>query len=114
MLDLGELIGYLCLILLTIHQNLILMNKADLIGAIASESKLTKANAKKALEAFLKVTSGSLKKGEKVTLVGFGTFNVAKRAARIARNPRTGKEIKVPARKVAQFKPGAELKGLVR
>ena len=90
------------------------MNKADLIGAIASESKLTKVNAKKALEAFLKVTSGTLRKGDKVTLVGFGTFSVAKRAARTARNPRTGKEIKVPSRKVAQFKPGTELKSMVK
>jgi DNA-binding protein HU-beta len=90
------------------------MNKAELIGAIASESKMTKVNAKKALEAFLKVASGTLKKGGKVTLVGFGTFSVAKRAARTARNPRTGKEIKVPARKVAQFKAGSELKSMVR
>lgn len=90
------------------------MNKADLIGAIASETKLSKANAKKALESFLKVTSSTLKKGDKITLVGFGTFSVAKRAARTARNPRTGREIKVPARKVAKFSPGAGLKGMIR
>ena len=90
------------------------MNKADLVNAMSSEAKITKANAQRALDAFLAVTSKSLKKGEKVTLVGFGTFSVAKRAARMGRNPQTGKEIKIAAKKVAKFKAGAELASRVR
>ena len=85
------------------------MNKADLVGAMSTEAKITKADAQRALDAFLTVTSKSLKKGEKVTLVGFGTFSVAKRAARTGRNPQTGKEIKIAAKKVAKFKAGSEL-----
>ncbi|MEP7170245.1 MAG: HU family DNA-binding protein [Bacteroidota bacterium] len=90
------------------------MNKADLIDAMSSEAKITKADAQRALDAFLMVTSKSLKKGEKVTLVGFGTFSVAKRAARTGRNPQTGKEIKIAAKKVAKFKAGSELAQKVR
>lgn len=90
------------------------MNKGDLIDAISSEAKITKADAQRALDAFLMVTSKSLKKGEKVTLVGFGTFSVAKRAARTGRNPQTGKEIKIAAKKVAKFKAGSELAQKVR
>jgi DNA-binding protein HU-beta len=90
------------------------MNKADLVNAMSSEAKITKADAQRALDAFLTVTSKSLKKGEKVTLVGFGTFSVAKRAARMGRNPQTGKEIKIAAKKVAKFKAGAELASRVR
>lgn len=85
------------------------MNKGELVDAMASEAKVTKADAQRSLEAFLNVTSKALKKGEKVTLVGFGTFSVSKRAARIGRNPQTGKEIKIAAKKVAKFKAGAEL-----
>jgi DNA-binding protein HU-beta len=90
------------------------MNKADLVDAMSSEAKITKADAQRALDAFLAVTSKSLKKGEKVTLVGFGTFSVAKRAARTGRNPQTGKEIKIAAKKVAKFKAGSELAQKVR
>jgi len=90
------------------------MNKADLVDAMSSEAKITKADAQRALDAFLNVTSKSLKKGEKVTLVGFGTFSVAKRAARTGRNPQTGKEIKIAAKKVAKFKAGSELAQKVR
>ena len=90
------------------------MNKADLIDAMSSEAKITKVEAQRALDAFLTVTSKSLKKGEKVTLVGFGTFSVARRAARTGRNPQTGKEIKIAAKKVAKFKAGAELAKSVR
>jgi DNA-binding protein HU-beta len=97
-----------------INQNRNIMNKAELIGAIASEAKMSKANAKKALEAFIKSTSQALKKGDRVALVGFGTFHVAKRSARTGRNPRTGSPIKIPAKKVAQFRPGAELKKTVK
>lgn len=90
------------------------MNKAELVDAMSSEAKITKADATRALDAFLIVTSKSLKKGEKVTLVGFGTFSVAKRAARIGRNPQTGKEIKIAAKRVAKFKAGAELASKVK
>jgi DNA-binding protein HU-beta len=90
------------------------MNKAELIGAMASEAKITKADATRALDAFLTVTSKTLKKGDRVALVGFGTFSVAKRAARNGRNPQTGKTIKIAAKKVAKFKAGAELASKVR
>jgi len=86
------------------------MNKAELIDAIASETKLTKVDTKKTLDAFMKVTSGALKKGQRVALVGFGSFAVVKRSARTGRNPQTGKEIKIAAKKVVKFAPGAELK----
>jgi len=85
------------------------MNKAELIDAIASESKLTKADSKRALDAFVSVTSKTLKKGEKVILIGFGTFGIVQRSARTGRNPQTGKEIKIKAKKVVKFKAGAEL-----
>ena len=85
------------------------MNKAQLIEAMAAEAKLTKADAKKALDAFVVATSKALKKGERVALVGFGSFSIAKRAARKGRNPQTGKEIKINAKKVVKFKAGAEL-----
>jgi DNA-binding protein HU-beta len=85
------------------------MNKAQLIDAIAGESGLTKADAKKALDAFLKVTGSALKAGDRVTLVGFGSFGVSERSARTGRNPQTGKEIKIPSKKVIKFKAGSEL-----
>ena len=85
------------------------MNKAQLIDAMAADAKLTKADAKKALDAFVKSTSVALKKGGRVALVGFGSFTVAKRAARKGRNPQTGKEIKIAAKKVVKFKAGTEL-----
>ena len=90
------------------------MNKAELIDAIASEAKITKADANRALDAFMNVTTKSLKKGGRVALVGFGTFSVAKRAARNGRNPQTGKPIKIAAKKVAKFKAGSELAQKVR
>lgn len=90
------------------------MNKAELIDAIAKEGKLTKADAKKALDAFINVTTKALKKGDKITLVGYGTFSVATRSARKGRDPRTGKEIKIPAKKVVKFKAGAALAGQVK
>ena len=85
------------------------MNKAELIEAISGEAKITKADASRALEAFMTVTTKTLKKGDRVALVGFGTFSVSKRAARNGRNPQTGKSIKIAAKKVAKFKAGAEL-----
>jgi DNA-binding protein HU-beta len=90
------------------------MNKAQLIEAMASEAKLTKADAKKALDAFIVATSKALKKGERVALVGFGSFSIAKRAARKGRNPQTGKEIKISAKKVVKFKAGADLSSKVK
>jgi DNA-binding protein HU-beta len=85
------------------------MNKAELVDAIASETKMTKADATKALDAFVTATTKALKKGDRVALVGFGSFSVTKRAARVGRNPQTGKAIKIAAKKVAKFKAGAEL-----
>ena len=85
------------------------MNKAELVEAIASETKLSKADAGRALEAFVTATTKALKKGDRVALVGFGSFSVAKRAARIGRNPQTGKAIKIAAKKVAKFKAGSDL-----
>ena len=90
------------------------MNKAQLIDAIAKESKLSKADSSKALEATITAISKSLKKGEGIVLVGFGSFSVAKRAARIGRNPQTGKELKIAAKKVAKFKAGTALAKLVK
>jgi DNA-binding protein HU-beta len=90
------------------------MNKGEIIDAIASEAKVTKADAQRALDAFMNVTTKALKKGDKVTLVGFGTFSISKRAARTGRNPQTGKEIKIAAKKVAKFKAGAELASKVK
>ena len=81
---------------------------------IAEEAKITKADAGRALQAFMTVTSKTLKKGERVALVGFGTFSVAKRAARNGRNPQTGKPIKIAAKKVAKFKAGAELSSRIK
>jgi DNA-binding protein HU-beta len=85
------------------------MNKAELIEAIANSAKISKADAGRALDATMESVSKALKKGDKVSLVGFGTFSVAKRAARTGRNPQTGKTIKIAAKKVAKFKAGAEL-----
>lgn len=85
------------------------MNKAQLIEAIATEAKMTKADAKRALEAVVGATTKALAKGERVALVGFGSFAVSKRAARKGRNPQNGKEIKIGAKKVVKFKAGAEL-----
>ncbi|MBN1340435.1 MAG: HU family DNA-binding protein [Bacteroidales bacterium] len=90
------------------------MNKAELIDAIAADAKITKADAKRALDAFIGATSKALKKGDRVALVGFGSFAVAKRAARAGRNPKTGKEIKIAAKKVVKFKPGSDLSKSVK
>ena len=89
------------------------MNKAELIDAIASEAGLTKADAKKALDGFVNATASALKSGDRISLVGFGSFSVSKRAARTGRNPQTGKAIKIAAKKVVKFKAGAELSGKV-
>jgi len=85
------------------------MNKADLIEAIAKDVDLSKADAGKTLDSLTKRITQSLKKGENVTLVGFGTFSVTKRKARTGRNPQTGETIKIKAKKVAKFKAGKDL-----
>jgi DNA-binding protein HU-beta len=85
------------------------MNKSELIEAISSKAKITKTQAAACIESFVSSVSSTLKKGDKVTLVGFGTFKVSKRAARQGRNPQTGKAISIPAKKVATFKPGSDL-----
>lgn len=85
------------------------MNKKDLIGAISENAQMTKATAKKTLDATLNVITGALKKGDRVALVGFGSFSVSKRAARKGRNPQSGKEIKIAAKKVVKFRAGANL-----
>jgi DNA-binding protein HU-beta len=85
------------------------MNKAELIDAIASASGLTKADAKRALDGFVDATSTALKSGDRISLVGFGSFSVSKREARTGRNPQTGKEIKIAAKNVVRFKAGADL-----
>ncbi len=85
------------------------MNKTQLIDAIAADAGITKAAAKLALESFLGNVSTSLKKGDKVSLVGFGSWSVSERAAREGRNPQTGKTIKIAAKNVVKFKPGSEL-----
>ncbi len=90
------------------------MNKAELVEAIAKDAKITKSQAQDALNSFTKNVEKSLKKGKKVTLVGFGTFSTSKRAARTGRNPQTGKPIRIPARRVARFAPGKALKDSVR
>lgn len=90
------------------------MNKAELIESIASDAKISKADAKRALDAFVDNTTKALKKGDRVALVGFGSFSVSKRAARKGRNPQTGQEIKIAAKKVVKFKAGADLTGKVK
>lgn len=85
------------------------MNKADLVDAMASGAGISKADAKRALDAFIGATTDSLKKGDRVALVGFGSFSVSTRAARKGRNPQTGKEINIAAKNVVKFKAGAEL-----
>jgi DNA-binding protein HU-beta len=90
------------------------MTKAELVGKIAGKAELTKAEAAKALDATLDAIKEALKKGQKVTLVGFGSFYVSKRKARKGRNPRTGQEIKIPATKVPKFTAGKSLKEVVK
>jgi DNA-binding protein HU-beta len=86
------------------------MTKADLIAGVATEAGITKSVAEKALSSFLGIIEKALKEGDKVTLTGFGTFQCATRAGRTGRNPRTGKEIKIPSSNVPKFKPGNKLK----
>ena len=89
------------------------MNKADFVSAVAAAAELSKADAGRALDAVIEVVKKALKKGDSVSLVGFGTFQVRKRAARQGRNPRTGATIKIKASKIPSFKAGKALKDAV-
>jgi len=90
------------------------MTKGDLVSAMASNADISKVAAEKALNTFIEEVTGSLKKGEKVSLVGFGTFDCSNRAARQGRNPRTGTTINIPAAKVPKFRAGKALKDAVQ
>lgn len=85
------------------------MNKKELINEIAESASISKQEAGKALDAFMQAISDSMKSGDKVQITGFGTFSVANRAARTARNPQTGKQMQIPAAKVVKFKAGSLL-----
>lgn len=89
------------------------MNKTELVAAIAEKTQLSKKDSEMALKAFINVVSEQLKKGEKIQLVGFGTFEVSDRAARTGKNPQTGEEINIPAAKAPKFKAGKALKETV-
>ncbi len=89
------------------------MNKTELVAAIADQSEISKKDAEKALKAFTDIVSDELKKGGKVQLVGFGTFEVTERAAREGRNPQSGEVMKIAASKAPKFKAGKALKDLV-
>jgi len=91
-----------------------IMTKAEMIEKIVAGADLSKADASRALDAALDAIKGALKKGQKVTLVGFGTFSVTKRKARMGRNPRTGQEIKIAAAKTPKFTAGKALKDAIR
>lgn len=89
------------------------MNKTELVAAIAEQAELSKKDSEKALKAFIDVVSDELKKGEKIQLVGFGTFEVIERAAREGRNPLTGEKMKIKASKAPKFKAGKALKDML-
>ena len=89
------------------------MNKTELVAAVADQAEISKKDAEKALAAFTAVVTDELKKGEKVQLVGFGTFEVSERAAREGRNPQTGETMKIEASKAPKFKAGKALKDMV-
>jgi DNA-binding protein HU-beta len=90
------------------------MNKAELVDKIAKSAKISKKAANTAVDSFTGSVTAALKKGERVTLVGFGSFDVRKRAARKGRNPRTGGTLNIPAKRVVRFRAGAELKKKVK
>jgi len=90
------------------------MNKTELISAVAAEAGLSKIDAKRAVEAFVSAVTGALKEGDKVSLVGFGTFSVSERIARTGINPSTKATITIAAKKVAKFKAGAELADAIK
>ncbi len=90
------------------------MNKEELVKAVSEQSQLTKDSASKAVDAILSTITGSLKKGEPVNLIGFGSFKVSQRAAREGRNPQTGQPLSIPAMKVPSFTAGKSLKDAVK
>ncbi len=90
------------------------MNKGDLVGKMAKDAGITKSQAEASFNSLIKGVTASLKKGQKVTIVGFGTFSVAKRKARTGRNPQTGAPIKIAGRKVPKFSSGSDLKKAVK
>jgi len=90
------------------------MNKADLIDKIAKDTSISKTAASRTLDSLVEGVTKSLKKGERVALVGFGTFSVSKRKARVGRNPQTGEQIQIKARRVARFRPGKELAAAIK
>ena len=90
------------------------MTKAELVAAIAKEAGIVKSKAEKAIDGFVSAVSSALSRGDKITFIGLGTFSVGERAAREGRNPRTGKKIKIPAKKVVKFKAGKGLSEKVK
>jgi DNA-binding protein HU-beta len=90
------------------------MTKAELIAQVAGEAQIRKVDAEKAINSLIRTISGTLKKKGRLALAGFGTFSVAQRKAREGRNPQTGTPIKIPATKVVKFKPGKQLKDLIK
>jgi DNA-binding protein HU-beta len=101
---------YICLPVINLIQQTI-MNKAELVSKIADDAGITKVQAGAALGSFMEAVTKTLKSGNKLILVGFGTFSVSKRAARKGRNPQTGETIKIKAKKLARFKASKELSG---
>lgn len=85
------------------------MNKADLVNSLSEKTGLTKTKSNQAIDALVETISEALKGGDKVTLVGFGTFTTSQKEARMGRNPKTGESLEIPAKRVAKFKPGTEL-----
>ncbi|SFM73352.1 HU family DNA-binding protein [Thermodesulforhabdus norvegica] len=90
------------------------MTKAELVSKMAEKANISKANAEKALNAFIETVKEALSQGDKISLVGFGTFSVAERSAREGRNPKTGEKLTIPACKVVKFKPGNMLRDAVK
>jgi len=90
------------------------MNKGDLIHHVAKDSKITKVQAARAIDSLVDNITRMLKKGERTSLVGFGTFSIARRKARAGRNPQTGEPIRIPAKRVVKFTPGKTLKGVIK
>ena len=90
------------------------MNKAGLIEKISKDARISKTAAGKTLDSFVEGVTKALRKGERVALVGFGTFSVSRRKARVGRNPQTGEEIQIKARRVARFRPGKELSAAIK
>ena len=111
-MDLGKIIPRVIIFQLQLEEDLF-MNKAELVAAIAEKTELSKKDTEKVLKALVDVITDELKNGEKVQLVGFGTFDISERPARKGRNPQTKKEITIPASKAPKFKAGKALKDAV-